>query len=132
MGKKIVFVHNKSDLPKSPHAIRLPFPVAAELETSTVTGAGISALEEALSAITQTNENDRSGEVVLTNLRHKQCLEKALSALQNAKHSLNENLSAEFVAADLREVIHQIGVLVGQVTTEDILGEIFSNFCIGK
>jgi tRNA modification GTPase len=45
---------------------------------------------------------------------------------------LDENLSAEFVAADLREVIHQIGVLVGEVTTEDILGEIFSHFCIGK
>jgi tRNA modification GTPase len=59
-------------------------------------------------------------------------LEKSLTALLAAKKSLDDNLSAEFVAADLREVIHQIGVLVGEVTTEDILGEIFSHFCIGK
>ncbi len=129
-GKKILFIRNKSDLPKSPRAVQLPFSVAAELETSTVTGTGISELEKALCAATANSDGSR--EVVLTNLRHKQCLEKALSSLLNAKHSLNENLSAEFVAADLREVIHQIGVLVGEVTTEDILGEIFSNFCIGK
>jgi len=128
--KRIIHVRNKSDLPKSANAVQLPFPANAELETSTITGAGISELENALCAAT--TDSDRSGEVVLTNLRHKQCLEKALAALLNAKQSLNENLSAEFVAADLREVIHQIGVLVGEVTTEDILGEIFSNFCIGK
>jgi len=129
-GKKIIHIRNKNDLSKSANAVRLPFAVTAELETSAITGAGISELEKTLCAAT--NDSDRSGEVVLTNLRHKQCLEKALIALHNAKQSLNENLSAEFVAADLREVIHQIGVLVGEATAEDILGEIFSNFCIGK
>ena len=129
-SKKFIHIRNKSDLPKSANATQLPFPADAELETSTKTGAGISELEKALRAATA--DSERGGDVVLTNLRHKQCLEKALSALCNAKHSLNENLSAEFVAADLREVIHQIGALVGEVTTEDILGEIFSNFCIGK
>ncbi|MCI0694113.1 tRNA uridine-5-carboxymethylaminomethyl(34) synthesis GTPase MnmE [candidate division KSB1 bacterium] len=131
-GKKIIFVRNKSDLLKASNTVRLPFSVEAELETSAQTGAGIAELEKALCAVTNANGSDRSGEVVLTNLRHKQCLEKALAALLCAKKSLDENLSAEFVAADLREVIHQIGVLVGEVTTEDILGEIFSHFCIGK
>jgi tRNA modification GTPase len=136
-GKKIVFVRNKSDLPKATGGVRLPFPVSTELETSAKTGAGITELENALCAATNIKDADRGGEMAapdwaITNLRHKQCLEKALSALYNARQSLNENLSAEFVAADLREVIHQIGVLVGEVTTEDILGEIFSHFCIGK
>jgi tRNA modification GTPase len=128
--KKIIHVRNKSDLPKSTNAVQLPFPVHVELETSTLTGDGISELENTL--CDATTDSDRRGEVVLTNLRHKHCLENALTALRHAKHSLNENLSAEFVAADLREVIHQIGALVGEVTTEDILGEIFSHFCIGK
>ncbi len=127
---KIIHVRNKNDLPKASNTVRLPFSVEFELETSAQTGAGIAELEKALCAIT--NDTDQNGDVVLTNLRHKQCLEKALSALLCAKKSLDENLSAEFVAADLREVIHQIGVLVGEVTTEDILGEIFSHFCIGK
>ncbi len=135
--KKVIFVRNKSDLPKASNTARLPFSVETELETSAQTGSGIVELEKALCAVTNANDSDRGGEVaapdwVLTNLRHKQCLEKALAALLCAKKSLDENLSAEFVAADLREVIHQIGVLVGEVTTEDILGEIFSHFCIGK
>jgi len=130
--KKIIHVRNKNDLPKASTTIQLPFAVEAEIETSTKTGNGISELEKTLFAVTNGNNTDRSSEIVLTNLRHKQCLEKALSALLNAKQSLNDNLSAEFVAADLREVIHQVGVLVGEVTTEDILGEIFSHFCIGK
>jgi tRNA modification GTPase len=129
-SKKIIHVRNKSDLPKASNTVRLPFSVEFEVETSAQTGAGIAELEKALCAIT--NGTGQNEEVVLTNLRHKQCLEKALSALLCAKKSLDENLSAEFVAADLREVIHQIGVLVGEVTTEDILGEIFSHFCIGK
>ncbi|MGH7452483.1 MAG: tRNA uridine-5-carboxymethylaminomethyl(34) synthesis GTPase MnmE, partial [bacterium] len=80
-GKKIIFVRNKSDLPKASNTVRLTFSVEVELETSAQTGAGITELEKALYAATNTNGTDRSGEVVLTNLRHKQCLEKALSAL---------------------------------------------------
>jgi len=129
-SKKIIHLRNKCDLPKSSNLFRLPFSVEGEIETSAKTGAGIFDLEKALCAAT--NDSDRSSEIVLSNLRHKQCLEKAQAALLNAKNSLENNLSAEFVAADLREVIHQIGVLVGEVTTEDILGEIFSHFCIGK
>lgn len=130
--KKIIHIRNKSDLPQALNTVRLPFAVDAEIETSAKTGAGIDELENALGSVIGVNGSHRSGEVVLTNLRHKQCLEKSLTALLAAKKSLNDNLSAEFVAADLREVIHQIGVLVGEVTTEDILGEIFSHFCIGK
>jgi tRNA modification GTPase len=136
-GKKIIHVRNKMDLPQTTNPVQLPFATDGEIQVSAKIGAGIGELEKTLSTATNANEkssiiNSQSSIVVLTNLRHKQCLEKALSALRNAKDSLNENLSAEFVAADLREVIHQIGVLVGEVTTEDILGEIFSNFCIGK
>jgi tRNA modification GTPase len=137
--KKIVHVRNKSDLPKTSDTVRLPFFVDVELAISAKTGAGITELEKALCSVTNSNEigqsksvNRKSEIVVLTNLRHKQCLEKSLAALLAAKKSLDDNLSAEFVAADLREVIHQIGVLAGEVTTEDILGEIFSHFCIGK
>jgi tRNA modification GTPase len=129
--KKIIHVCNKTDLSKVPGAFRLPVSVDAEVETSAMTGLGIPELEKALCSVTRNNDLDKPA-AVLTNLRHKQCLEKALEALTCARQSLDDSLSAEFVAADLREVIHQIGVLVGEVTTEDILGEIFANFCIGK
>jgi tRNA modification GTPase len=135
--KRIIHVRNKTDLPQTANPIQLPFATNGGMEVSAKTGVGIAELEKTLSTATNSGEkssifNSQSSSTVLTNLRHKQCLEKALAALLCAKKSLDENLSAEFVAADLREVIHQMGVLVGEVTTEDILGEIFSHFCIGK
>jgi tRNA modification GTPase len=131
-AKNILHIRNKSDLPKASNTVQLSFPVDAELETSATTGAGIRELEKKLCALTGHEGQARAGEIVLTNLRHQQGLEKALAALIQARQSLETNLSAEFVATDLREVLHQIGILVGEVTTEDILGEIFAHFCIGK
>ncbi|MDZ7343072.1 MAG: 50S ribosome-binding GTPase, partial [candidate division KSB1 bacterium] len=132
LAPKIIHIRNKCDLDKSSQAFQTPFPPVMELETSALKGKGITELERALAMVTQNDNRGKNGEVMLTNLRHKQCLERALAALTNAQQSLAANLSAEFVAADLREVIHQIGALVGEVTTEEILGEIFSHFCIGK
>jgi tRNA modification GTPase len=130
--KRIIHVRNKIDLPRGSDAFQMPAPVDAEVFTSAKTGEGVSELENTLCWVTQRNRQVKGEEIVLTNLRHKQCLEKALASLHCARQSLAANISAEFVAADLREVIHQIGVLVGEVTTEEILGEIFSHFCIGK
>ena len=69
---------------------------------------------------------------IVTNVRQKNALEKAIVSLQNAKQSLSKNLSGEFIAPDLRAALSSLGEIIGEVTTEDILGNIFSKFCIGK
>jgi tRNA modification GTPase len=71
-------------------------------------------------------------EVIITNLRHKEALTKAVQSLFWAKNSLLKNMSFEFVALDLRVALDSIGEIVGKVVTEDILNKIFSEFCIGK
>ncbi len=69
---------------------------------------------------------------LITNLRHKEALSKAVQSLGLAKESLLKNMSFEFVALDLRVALDSIGEIVGKVVTEDILNKIFSEFCIGK
>lgn len=128
----ILHISNKADLPGSPRAFQFEADEAVRIKTSATTGAGIEALENALVHLVAANASaDKSG-VGYVNLRQRLCLEKARTALHAAVQSLHDDLSAEFIAVDLREVIYQLGALIGEVTTEDILGEIFANFCIGK
>ena len=68
----------------------------------------------------------------MTNIRQKQALGAAIDSLRAAQASLKKGLSSEFVAVDLRQALDRLGEIIGEVTTEDILGNIFSKFCIGK
>jgi tRNA modification GTPase len=69
---------------------------------------------------------------LITNIRHKEALTRAVQSLSLAKESWLKNMSFEFVALDLRVALDAIGEIVGKVVTEDILNKIFSEFCIGK
>ncbi|MDZ7266228.1 MAG: tRNA uridine-5-carboxymethylaminomethyl(34) synthesis GTPase MnmE [candidate division KSB1 bacterium] len=128
----ILHVSNKADLPDSPHAFQFQAAEVARIKTSATTGHGIAELENALVELVTAKASANREETGYVNLRQRLCLEKARTALHAAAQSLHDNLSAEFVAVDLREVIFQLGALIGEVTNEDILGEIFANFCIGK
>jgi len=128
----ILHISNKSDLPDSPRAFQFEADNVVMIKTSATTGAGIAALENALVSLVAAKASEDKSGVGYVNLRQRLCLEKARTALHAAVQSLHDNLSAEFIAVDLREVIYQLGALIGEVTSEDILGEIFANFCIGK
>ena len=71
-------------------------------------------------------------ETQITNLRQQQAVEKALSALQQVKHGLENELEEELLAVDLRSALHEVGDIVGQTTADDLLNQIFSEFCIGQ
>lgn len=71
-------------------------------------------------------------DVIVTNMRHYEALEKALNAIQKVQEGLELNLSGDFLAQDIRECIHYLGEITGQISTDEILGNIFSKFCIGK
>lgn len=82
-----------------------------------------------VSRIVQTR---KEGEIVISNLRHKEALERAENSLQTAQQSLANNMSLEFVALDLKKCLDAVGEVIGKTYTEEILNQIFSNFCIGK
>lgn len=69
---------------------------------------------------------------VITRLRHREALGRALEAMERAEEAAESGLSHEFVALDLRLALEAVGELVGQVTVDDILHRIFSDFCVGK
>jgi tRNA modification GTPase len=99
---------------------------------SAKTGEGIEELfrklkEKALGSGTYTEKS-----AVVTNLRHYNALKKAKEHLIGAKNSINEGLTGEFVAVDLRNAENSLGEIIGKVTTDDILNNIFAKFCIGK
>jgi tRNA modification GTPase len=69
---------------------------------------------------------------VAINARHKACLEATVTWVQAGRDALAGGLSPEFVAEELRAALHSVGEIVGRADVEDILGRIFSTFCIGK
>ncbi len=81
---------------------------------------------------TVTTGDAGKGQVVITNLRHYQALLHAGESLAAVINGLNEHLSGELVAFEIRKAIYHLGEITGEITTDDLLGSIFSKFCIGK
>ncbi|MCT4561883.1 MAG: tRNA uridine-5-carboxymethylaminomethyl(34) synthesis GTPase MnmE [Crocinitomicaceae bacterium] len=69
---------------------------------------------------------------IISNARHVEKLEKALISLVNAETALKNQISGDFVAMDIRQAMYQIGQITGDISTDDLLGNIFAKFCIGK
>ena len=74
----------------------------------------------------------RNNETIVTNTRHYDSLLKALDEVTKVKYGLETNLSSDLMALDIREALYHFGMITGQVTNDELLGNIFANFCIGK
>ncbi len=74
----------------------------------------------------------RNNETIVTNTRHYDSLLKALDEIQKVKYGLQTHLSADLMAIDIKEALYQFGLITGQVSNDELLGNIFANFCIGK
>jgi tRNA modification GTPase len=74
----------------------------------------------------------RNNETIVTNTRHYDSLLKALYEIQKVKFGLESNLPSDLMAIDIRQALYHFGEITGQVTNDELLGNIFANFCIGK
>ena len=74
----------------------------------------------------------RNNETIVTNTRHYDSLLKALDEIQKVKYGLETNLSSDLMAIDIREALYHFGMITGQVTNDELLGNIFANFCFVK
>jgi len=98
---------------------------------SAKSGKGIEELKSKLCAeVLQGHSAQES--IVLTNARHYEALQATLANLTNALKGIETKLSGELVASDIRSALHHLGEITGEVTTDDLLGNIFGRFCIGK
>jgi tRNA modification GTPase len=102
------------------------------VEVSALTGEGIESLKRAIKSLAVGRQYEAGDSVLISRLRHKTLLQNAGAALQNALKAIDDTLSAECVALELRIALNSIGEIVGVITNEDILDQIFREFCIGK
>jgi tRNA modification GTPase len=134
-AKKIWFVVNKIDL--NPAAIGV---LICDSQTCTrnfyLSAKNQAGTDELLSALKDELKNSSSdyaeGNIVISNARHFECLNRGIESVQAAINGLNGNNPLELVSADLRVALNALEEIVGKTYTEDILGRIFSKFCIGK
>lgn len=123
--EKILKVVNKIDLNKN---IESKFDVGI----STKTGEGIEQLFSQLKTKALGTKTYTEKTAVVSNIRHFSILSKAKENLQSAIKSINDKMSGEYISVDLRNAEISLGEIIGKVTSEDILNNIFSKFCIGK
>lgn len=128
-GKRVIAVINKSDLPRRAEPLNELMP---QVEVSCLTGRGLDELCRAISMMIEQGGVFSAGHAWAVNQRHKAALEKARRSLAGARESLLSGMSLEFAAVDMRDGLDALGEIIGATYTEDILDQIFSNFCIGK
>ena len=73
-----------------------------------------------------------NNETIVSNSRHFEALNNALTAIKEVQNGIENDISSDLFATDIRDALHHLGLISGEVTTEDLLGNIFQNFCIGK
>jgi tRNA modification GTPase len=124
-----LLVLTKADLPRDPAWADVPAPDA---EVSAATGAGLEDLHGRMHVAITQGVGDLAETRLAINARHRACLALAREALVAGLEGLRGGYSPEFVAVDLRAAMHHIGDVAGHADTEELLGEIFGTFCIGK
>ena len=127
---KSMVVLNKMDLVNSTDVSAL-LSKFKPLELSAKTGAGVETLKSELLSLVQTGKL-HNNDTIITNARHYDALGKALQSIQTVQAGLESNLSGDLLAIDLREALYHFGRITGEISTDDLLGNIFANFCIGK
>lgn len=130
-NQHLIAVINKTDMASPEIAKTLIGNAETIVEVSAKTLDGIDNLRATLIDIAQSLLGN-TGDIIVTNARHRQALLNALTPIERVIDGLKTNLSGDFIAQDLREVLHHLGTITGTVTTSDILTTIFSRFCIGK
>ncbi len=131
----LILVRNKIDL-KNKSLIELESvlqkcedKVSGFLEISAIQKDYLDTIKDKLLELNEVSKND---DTIVTNLRHYNSLSNAESALLEIEKGINKGLSGDLLSIDLRKAIESIGEITGQITNDEMLGNIFSNFCIGK
>lgn len=132
--KKVIVVINKTDLPNRLEVskIRETLHDKTIMEISVKDKRNLKELEDAISNMVWGGRVTADHTAVVTNARHKALLIESRRALKKVLHNLKENLYLELTALNMKEAIDSLGGITGETINDDILGRIFSNFCVGK
>ncbi|PCE62664.1 tRNA uridine-5-carboxymethylaminomethyl(34) synthesis GTPase MnmE [Sediminicola luteus] len=126
----LVVVPNKMDAAQ-PDFITTQFPFEHLQPLAAKTGTGVDDLKQKLVSFVNTGAL-RNNETIVTNTRHYDALLKALEEIVKVKEGMDMGLSGDLLAIDIRQALYHFGEITGEISSDDLLGNIFANFCIGK
>lgn len=129
--KNLIIVANKIDKLSEKEISNLKSQILDLLPLSAKSGVGIDILQNNLLEFVNTGAL-RNNETIVTNTRHYDALIKALEEIEKVQFGMDEGTPSDLLAIDLKEALYQLGLITGQVSNDELLGNIFANFCIGK
>lgn len=133
--KHLIIIANKVDI-ASHNAQKLlsRFPLLSHEELVFIAAKSRANLDQLIHMMKRAVDFDSIGpeEIIVSNVRHFEALTLAFSAIEKVIEGLKTGISGDFLAQDIRECLHYLGEITGEVSTDEILGHIFSHFCIGK
>ena len=132
--RRAVVLINKIDLGKSwnREKVETVMPNASVVETSLLKKVGIEEIEQVILDMVYSGEVKQNESLMVTNVRHKELLEKAKDALADARHMTLEREALDFIEVDLKNAYEWLGEIIGETVSDDIINEVFSRFCLGK
>ena len=132
--KKAIILLNKTDLKAviKEQDERLTSITKNILKISVLNKTGIEGLYEKISGMFNLNEINLDNNILITNIRHKNIISKAIENVKKAIEALNTNMPIDIITIYIKEILEDLGEITGEVVTDDIIKEIFSKFCLGK
>lgn len=131
-SEKVIGILNKIDMEKKLDITNLT-KVKKWIEISALENIGIDTLEnEIYNFILSENIEDSSEKLIITNIRHKSALEKTKKSIENIFETIDMGYPMDLIAVDLNDALDSLSEVTGEISSEDLLDHIFSNFCVGK
>ena len=133
-GKKAIILLNKTDLPRKLmiNNEKLKDADAKIIEISALNKTGIDDLYNEITKMFDLNQINLDQDVVITNVRQKNLIEKALLSVKKAEETMSKKMPIDIIAIFIKEILEELGNITGEIATDDIIDEIFSKFCLGK
>ncbi len=130
-NKKTLTILNKVDLLDKEEIQKLQTQNPELLMLSAKNKTGIDILIKKLTDLANTGILSNN-QTIVSNSRHFEALNNALNSIIEVQKGIDQNISSDLFAIDIRQALHYLGLITGEITTDDLLGNIFQNFCIGK
>lgn len=133
-NKKSIILLNKADLNSVLNENDNIFKNITDnvLKISALNGDGLEKLYSVIAKMFSLDEINIDNDVIITNLRHKNLISKAIENVKKARNTVKENMPIDIIAIFIKDILEDLGNITGEFVTDDIINEIFSKFCLGK
>lgn len=133
-NKKSIIILNKCDLEPKIDEKNKKLTEACDhiIKISALKDIGIDGLYQTIEELFNLNKINLDNEILITNIRQKDFINKALENVKKAKETINQKMTSDIIAIFIKDILEDLGSITGEFVTEDIINEIFSKFCLGK